>query len=442
MARDEKIGESLLTSASGLRIRFAVYLLVFAVYLLNRSPFVHFHDSAGFLSDALAGFSQATNATNHLLFNNFQHVLLLIFPFADPVLVLSLGVIVSSMITLILLEYWIREMTGNALYGIAGMSIMALSFTWWQQTEIIEVYAFNAMMFLLYVVPAFLDIRDGHRGRGILAAVFFGLSHLVHIQHILSWPFFVYYLLTGKSKAGTRWSMLLTAATIAGVLFLIQHFYPVNSISAIFFDSGFRDEVLGFQPVELIRGMIRTIAIIIYNFHIFLIFIPAGLMVLYKSRNRKIFYALAFLLLSFLGFGSKFNVPDNHVFFVPAWLALAVVMAHGMKKWKNLLEKIPVYFLAMVLVMSPLVYGSAWLTARQLPLFEEYQEEKEYKGGVAHIFWPGKAHAKDPLEMAKERLLNPALRDSLPEWNYCASAKCLILLGRWDGEMPRACKKQ
>lgn len=422
-------------------VRWAMYGLILAWYLVNRSPFVHFHDSLGFLADAMEGFQPGTNATAHFLFNNLQHILVEVFSFADPVLVLSIFVIVYSMLTLYLLEYWIREMTGNELFAMIGVLIMAFSFTWWQQTEIIEVYTFNAFIYMLYVVPAFLDIRDGHRGRLLRVAFFFGLAHLVHIQHILSWPFFLFYVWTGKKE--TIFDYLQSFIPVFGILtlLLVQRFYPTNTISAIFFDSQFQSDIVGIDIVGWAKGLGMAFGFLAYNFHIWLLLLAVGIIHLWKHRDRGMFWPLAILSAPYFAFGSKFNVPDAHVFFLLAWLPFVVVMAFGMEAWKKMVNRMAFAVLLFGLCGSSVAYGLTAAVAKRLPMFAEYHEAKAYKGGVLHMFWPGKLHANDPLALTKQWAAVPNSTDSLPEWNYCGAIRVLQLKGEWgaDWRVPEDC---
>jgi hypothetical protein len=62
----------------------------------------------------------------------------------------------------------------------------------------------------------------------------------------------------------------------------------------------------------------------------------------------------------------------------------------------------------------------------------EYDTAKAYKGGLAHMLWPGKAGAPDPLALAKD-LHRMGVPPTEVEWNYPIAIEYLT----WKGELEK-----
>ncbi|MCB9233579.1 MAG: DUF2723 domain-containing protein [Bacteroidia bacterium] len=407
-----------------------VFFVLGVIYVINRSPYISFHDSLSFLQDALQGFNPATNATAHVLYANMQHVLVSVLGFLPPVLVLTLFTVGSSLLTLGLIFRSALFLSQSRKAAAAATLMLGLSFTWWQQSEIVEVYAFNSLFFMAYFYLILQDLKENSARNLIWVALLLGMSFWVHIQHILSIPFFLYYLVTRKTNFGLKISAFLLPVLAFGALLLPPLLLQTNSISAIFFDRQFQGNVMGIDLLAIMKGALKSLLFLGYNFHLWLVPLLGGIWLVWKNE-RKLFYQLCWLLVPYLGFALKYNVDDNYVFFLLPYLVFAVLSSLGFKalfaRWKwN-----PAILFALLLTLSPLIYASAWFVAKRAPVaaLRAYDQEKAYKSGVAHIFWPGKAHVQDPLEMAFNLYQQGTNADSV-EWNYPAALEVLKLQGR------------
>ena len=429
-------------------IQWAIMGLIALVYLLNQSPFVSFHDSIGFLLDAETGFNPATNATSHLLYNNFQHLLVLVFSFLPPVLVLTLGTITCSLIALNNLRLIVTLLTGSAIAAILTIPILAFSFTWWQQSEIIEVYAFNGMLFTTFIFLGAKIVLGGSEKEGpkkskirlniLLFGLIYGLSLLTHIQNILAFPFFLFVLGKGifaeqapksGSEKAARIGAFFSVLACFSVLLILPVTLKTHSIAAVFFDNHFQANILSVSLTGLLKGLGLGIGFLMYNFHLFLFFIIEGIILLWK-RQRKLFWPLALLFLPFFGFGIKYNVTDNYVFYLSAYFPLVIAAGFSVQSRLSFLRKYLFISLPVLLFSSMITYAFTLECARRVPNLVNYDLEKAYKGGLAHALWPGKAQANDPLVLALEIYHNPAIDPAEIEWHYPQAIAYLRLKGK------------
>lgn len=397
------------------------------LYFLNRSPYVGFNDGLSFLLSASTDWDLATNATSHFLYNNLQHLLLSVLPFLPHVLVLTSFSILCALATLWLMYKTARLFTQRQSAALLPVVALGVSFTFWQQSEIIEVYAFNGLIFMGYLHLALRDIVDGRRRYALAVSVLLGLGLLTHIQHILSIPFFLVWVwgrnplsLTQRILAMVPWMAL------GSLLFILPAFTGQNTWQSVFFESKFQDELLGLDVKALLKGVALGLGMLAYNF--LLLWIPIGQAWWRIWREQKrMFWWLTLMALPYLGFAMKYAVNDNHVFYLCFHFVLLLPLARWAEvrsgKWLN-------WLLPAAFVLPILVYGATTLMAPMVPALRGYHESKAYKGGVTHLLWPGKAWAKDPLAIVWEEghFCRHSEAHKIEEWNFSAGLAYLRVL--------------
>jgi hypothetical protein len=361
--------------------------------------------------DAVEGPSLATNATNHFLYNLFQWALVHALPFVSPVLLLTLVSVVFGMLALRQVERLAREFSQNEIASLMAVLTFGVSFSWWQQVETMEVYSFNAFLFTGFALHAVRVIRNQRASDLRWAGIYLSLALITHIQNILCLPFFLWMVLRQPMPIRQRAIALLPLPLAVAVLLFPPLLLDAHPVSAIFFDTQFKKDVMGFDPKVLGMGVVKGIAFFGYNFHFWLIPMIAGFVGLLR-RDRRMGLWLCLLLLPFLAFAVKYSVSDNHVFYLSVYAVLVAVSATA---WEKFLQRRPrwaIPLMAMALLTSPALYLGTTAVVRQLPQGQALETEKAYKGGVAHYTWPGRKSAPDPIEAARH--LQPG--DSV-EWN-------------------------
>ncbi|MFN8397579.1 MAG: hypothetical protein U0176_23365 [Bacteroidia bacterium] len=396
---------------------FAVMAAFALLYFLNRSPFVGFNDGLSFLLSASTGWDLATNATSHFLYNNLQHLLLTVLPFLPHVLVLTSFSILCALGTLWLVYKSGRLFTQSQAAALLPVIVLGVSFTFWQQSEIIEVYAFNGLIFMGYLHLALRDIVAGTRRYAMVVSALLGLGLLTHIQHILSIPFFLVWI-WGRNPLSIAKRLLAMVPWMAlgSLLFILPAVTGLNTWQSVFFESKFQDELLGMDIRALLKGVALGLGMLAYNFLLLWIPIGRGWRRLWREK-RKTFLWLALLGLPYLGFAMKYAVNDNHVFYLCFHFVLLLPLAI----WADARDRKSFKWLFPAAFVLPiLVYAATTWMAPLVPALRHYDEAKAYKGGVTHLLWPGKAWAKDPLELAKALFaVNPyPNEDEAPEWNF------------------------
>lgn len=414
---------------------YAIFLLLGGVgllYLLNQSWYSGFHDSLSYVLEAEDGFSLATNATNHFLYSNTGWLLHTLLPFVDTVRLLTLLSIVFSLLALwriVQIAAVLLPQAESPVVWTLPALLLGLSFTWWQQSEIIEVYTFSSFFLLSFLLEIIRDRDEEGHNRSLRTGIWLGLALITHIQHILAIPLFAYYLFGRKNEAKDpqKWIALIPFVA-AWLILLLPVFMGKQEASWIFFDTQFGDEALGFDLMAILKGAVKGIGYFFYNFHIFSFFIFHGIYLAWK-RIRPMFWVLLLFLLPYLGFAVKYSVQDNHVFYLSSYLALILFSSLSFNWFWEKKEQLQKWLIAALFLFPVLGYFSAWQLSKKLDsdFLERYQVEKSYKGGVSHLLWPGKSWtgAKDPLEVAKAWCNQAEIAEQEAEWNWPAALHLL-----------------
>jgi len=405
----------------------AVWALLALVFFLNRNPYWGWNDALGFGADAVWGWSLYTNATSHFLYTNLLHMLLSVFYFLDGAFVATTFSVLCGLATA-----WQMKRIASAVGATDGgarllMVVWALSFTFWQQSESVEVYAFNCLLASQFLLLSLQDLVRCERSNWVWVSILLGLGFLTHIQWILALPFFGYYLFF---KANLYVFQRVVAGVLAGSVVSVLLIVPLatgnNSVSAVFFDNRFQDDVLGFQWFDLAKGLLKGFAYFLYNFHVFAVLVLWSWWRMFREK-WTLRWPLVLFVFPFWAFASKYGVSDNHVFYLVPYMALILPLCLVVVNLlaKNSIMKVGSSVFAFAFPFF--LYGMTTWAVRQTAFGKRYDSEKAYKGGVTHVFWPGRARAKDPLALARHYLEHDpgAFGRGEIEWNYPDAVRLL-----------------
>lgn len=100
----------------------------------------------------------ATNATNHFLYSNPLAIILPWLPGPLPEQLLIVNIVFS------LLSLWqfyklAFLLSNSERAALMAMLLQALAFTWWRQTEIVEVYTSGTFLLLCTLNPLIYDLK-------------------------------------------------------------------------------------------------------------------------------------------------------------------------------------------------------------------------------------------------------------------------------------------
>jgi hypothetical protein len=354
-------------------------------------------DSLGFTLGSSQGFQWATNATGHMAYANWLYALHLIFPSYEPHQVFAWSSLAWSLATLLVLRQLFSAMALPVILRSAALLSLGLSFTFWRHSCQVEVYAANA--FITSVACLWFYKWHIHRQSKwhIATAWLLGMALWVYIQFVLYLPFLVLWSVWAHQL---RFHMHLLGLLAFGLPALALVVPPwllhTNTLSSILFDNAFKDEVLTAQWQVLLKGLVLSLAYLLYNFGCVGIAMIAAL---WQGRRNQYQMGLATMALTIWLFAARYPVTDAHVFYLPAYIPLLVLLAQRMASYGQMPKRWMNWAALAMCCAQPMVYMITENVVSQLPQGQKLADDKWYKGGLEYYLWPGLAHAPTANEL-------------------------------------------
>jgi hypothetical protein len=424
---------------SGLKYNFSIgkfktfipFALLAIIYLAFKSDTSGFGDALGFLTTVTIGYDIGTNTTNHFLYVNLMSAFANNIPggtLFDKSVYFS---IIFSLATLAQIFRIIYLITKDTRASLAAIIMLGLSFTYWRQSEIIEVYTFNNFLFTSMLYYIIKDFFDKGKKNALIVSIFFGFALLAHIQNILLIPFYLLYLYLSIYPDYRKISAaIFLTVGIASVLILVPLIWKTNSLLSVFFENeNFLAKATSFDLSILLKGILKSIGYFFYNFLFFSFFIIHGCYILFKN-DKKLFFILSLAFLPFWAFACRYDVPDNYVFFLSSYIVLTIMSGYSFSFWIKK-YKYAYYLIPVQLLSFPLVYFLIWQISLKVPQLKSLNEAKAYKGGLKYLLWPGMKDNGDLVKLSKEIYLTGKKPDNFEEfeWNYKVAIKYLKITG-------------
>ncbi len=241
------------------------------------------------------------------------------------------------------------ELSGSLAAATAAATLFAVSYTFWSQAVIAEVYALHAALTALALL---LLLRWSARPTiGRLAAFFavYALAFGNHLQTILLAPGFTLFLLMAapggwRSMLKRRVVLLALACAAAGALqyawnirtlwFLPQPPHGViDAVQRFWFDvtkADWRDTMVMNVPGSMLRDHAAMYWFDLrQQFGIVGPIVAAAGLVQVTARDARRGVLMALLFIANLLFAYSYNVGDAHVFYLPSHFILALLVAPG-----------------------------------------------------------------------------------------------------------------
>lgn len=416
------------------RVYSLLIFLVFAViYTIGSFDKVPFGDCIGFVMTTENGeLVKSATATSHFLYINTA-ILIKNLLQTDGILASRIIVILSAAGTVTALFNIALVVTRKTWVAIVTSFVFGLSFTFWRNAEIVEVYTFFGLWISLFLYSALkLFFSDAPKPAAIiLSAVFLSCALLTHIQAIFLIPTFLVLLFYMRDQkpavAAASTIFVLTFLTIFALNYAEN--LPFNS----FYSSGHGDWVANSfrkNPVQYFQDLIKAGAYLIYNFNIFVIAGFIGAVVLYR-KFRKIFWVVAPLAVLNFGFGTFYAVSDNYIFFLPFNILFAVGIAFGLTQ---LPKQTKLRQLSFLVLLTPLLYFAAFTIASGSEKSQNFRIQKAYKGGLTYYLLPWMNNNVGIIEFTMDKKTAP----EPIHWMTRIAEEYIVLhkaKGKTDGEI-------
>jgi hypothetical protein len=322
----------------------AVTVGAFALYRATLLPGVDFGDTGSL--QVTVGLSLVTARNAYPLYFALGKVVLWLTG-AEQAHALNLASAVEASVAVGLLAVVGAEVSGSLAAGAASALIVAVSYTFWSQSIIAEVYALHAVFLAVTLLLLLRWERSPTDGRLFAFFAVYALGFGNHLSMILLLPAYTVFLLAAapggwRSLFAPRIVAMAIACAAAGALQYAWNlrtywFLPdpphglVEALGRFWFDvtkSDWRETmVLNVPQSQLADHAAMYWFDLRQQFGFVLPFVAvAGLVSLAAASARRA--ALLFLMYAAnLAFAYTYNVGDAHVFYLPSHLTLALLVA-------------------------------------------------------------------------------------------------------------------
>lgn len=341
----------------GESVFIALFVSFIALLLYRRTlfPSVLAGDSAEF--QVLATQFGLCHAPGHAVYISLVHLFSLL-EFGPPAYRANMFSAVMGAATVGEVYLAAHVLTANRLASLTAALGLCVSFTFWTQSVIAEVYTAESAAVAAVWLCLLLWYRTGSRA-ALFAAGFAGAAGLgVHTSLALLAPSALLFIREGRNHRDRHW-LPSVGGSILGLLlsfclFVVAdlHAPPANAFNTIYAPAS---SLWHLQPAELDRFPRRLVFMWTaepWRFAMFhwdllphrllgylamlprelglatVLIVAAGFVTLFE-RERAVWRLCVTALLPVLVFNGTYNVGDIDVFYLPTYVVLAVVAAYG-----------------------------------------------------------------------------------------------------------------
>ena len=235
----------------------------------------------------------------------------------------------------LILRLWLRK----TLPAVIGAITLAVSWTFWQNAVIAEVYSMYAAQMLAELIMLLQYMRTKRVGYLYLLGFFNGLAIANHMWGSLALTCYAVFFIVLLAKKQIRLKHL-GIIILLWVIGAIPYEYLIikniiisgdvaGTLSSALFGNGWQSRVLN-TSVSM-KIVLENIMFILLNFptpNLLLLFL--GLWVIWKKAPSRSFanIIIAMMMLYFI-FAFRYTVPDRHAFFLPFYCLAAITIGLG-----------------------------------------------------------------------------------------------------------------
>lgn len=336
-------------------------------------------------------------------------------PFGDVAYKVNLVSAIAGAVTIANLYLLLRLWLERSLPAVVAAATLALSWTFWQNSAMAEVYTVYTALFLAELVCLLQYFKTARTGYLYLLGLFNGLALADHMWAVI--PLACYAVLLGvlfyKRKitpGGLAVFVLLWAGGASPYLYLIAtNIAETGDVSAVlasaFFGTGWQQSVLNVTLTGRIIG--ENLLFVLYNFPTpNLLLFPVGLYALYRFTPQRVFANMFLaLLILFFAFAFRYKVPDRYAFFIPFYCLVAALMGIGFSfAAKNISRRVlTVCVLSFVLLPIP-TYIAAPVMAEEAGFSLGTKRRIPYRNEYRWFLRPWRTGCAGPRRFATEAL--------------------------------------
>ncbi|MGG5210751.1 protein O-mannosyl-transferase family [Chryseobacterium sp. MIQD13] len=361
-----------------------IFFIFLAIYYAGSFTRIPFADCVGFVHMVEIGkYITVATAITHFLYAN-TGILIKDITGLDAIAASRLLIIGSAAATVSVIYLTIMSITKKEWVSITAAFVFGLSFSFWRNAEIVEVYTYNAFWISLFFFSMVKTFTEHKKKYIVLSGAFLGISLWLHIQNVLLAPallVFLYYFKEEKKYAYSSlfiFLFLFLSITVLNVSQGLPLNSPYTAQGAHWIQDTFKK-----TPKQYLIDLVQSVAYLVYNFNIFIIFGIIGIIHLYRS-DKKMFFVFFTASFCVYGFSTFYAVSDNYVFFIPFNMIFALSIGYGL----SLPKYAPLKKFSWICLFIPLGYYATYKMAFFTEQGRNFHEAKKYKGGLDYYLVP------------------------------------------------------
>ncbi len=331
----------------GLLFPVLAFISSLVVYMITLRPCVGwFGDSAKFqFMGKVLGIAGPTGYPAYMLINR----LFTLIPFGSLALKVSLLSAVFGSLTIVVLWFLLKRITGNKLVSFVAVMFFAISYTFWSQCNVPEVYTLNSFLISLVILCLILWSEEGRAGYLLLACFLYFMNFGIHIMTILFLPAILYFVIATDRRILLERGIMVFCLAFA-LLAALQYSYlfarSIYSKPYFEYDVFSIKEFLWRMSGGEFRGMMFSNSlktVMLEKLPLYLSFLYrqfalpgvalgfAGLCLFLRNRRK---YGI-FLFLIFAGnvvFSLGYEIHDIGVYFLPSYLVFSIFIGYALSE--------------------------------------------------------------------------------------------------------------
>jgi len=308
------------------RPALVAFLTVLIFYLLTLAPTVLWGDDAEFQRRAYT-LDLGAGVRGHPLYIVWAHAFTKL-PVGDIALRVNLCSAVSAAAGVALVYALLRRRMGGGA-ALAGAGALALSQAYWMHAVRAEVYSTYLVLFALSLYAGVRWLDERRPAWLGLCAFVLAVACSVHLLALTALPALVF-LLIWSVWQGRSWSSLACGlgGFALGLLPLAFFLSLAGSTELLGQLTATLQASLSPQPARWGKDALLGAGYLLYQFPLTLPLAVSGVWSLWRSERPLCIY-LALAGLGSALFAFDFQVPDRYVFYLPAYLIVALFIGEG-----------------------------------------------------------------------------------------------------------------
>lgn len=406
---------------TSLRVNGAIWGLLlclsFLLYSQTAQRGIHWQDS-GFHTLRIVT-QQVHNPLGLALVHPLHHWmgrLIVSFETFEPSFAVTLISALAGAITVANLFACVVCLTGRRGAALFAALSMGLAHTFWQMSTVAETYTLTTALLTAELWCLTLFVRTKKPGYLLLMMLWNGLGISNHLLAMLTTPILIFVILVAKRGKVIRLSTIVWLAVL-WLLGSLPYTYLVademvrtgeyiTTLQSALFGNGFAKAVLNVVPEG--RRFLISMAFMGLNFPNLLL--PLAAYGLFRIKSDYIPPLLRTSLLAALMihglFVFRYNVLDQHIFFIPTYLLLTILGGVGFASLTMLrpTKKIRTVKTISVILLcaTPLLYSYVPTLARRWDVLGEVGYHKPYRDDYVYLFTPWSVVERSAERMSQQ----------------------------------------